>query len=48
MNIGQIPGQVPEPINERVQESVWILLLEGFFNLIEGFIMLAEILLSML
>jgi hypothetical protein len=48
VNIGQIPGQVPEPINERVQESGWIFLLDGFFSLIDGFFMLLEFLVSIL
>ncbi|NOQ54187.1 MAG: hypothetical protein GQ558_06245 [Thermoplasmata archaeon] len=48
MNIGQIPGQVPEPINERAQESGWSIIGDILINIPDLIYYLAEFLVSML
>ncbi|MCK4970713.1 MAG: hypothetical protein KAS77_09305, partial [Thermoplasmata archaeon] len=48
VNIGQIPDQVPEPINERVQESVWSIIANVLIGLPDVFFALTELLVSIL
>lgn len=48
VNIGQIPGQVPEPINERAQESGWSIIGDILISIPDVLYWLAEILVSLL
>ncbi len=48
VNIGQIPGQVPEPINERAQESGWSIIADILFCIPDVLYCLAELLVSIL
>jgi len=48
VNIGQIPGQVPEPVNDRVQEGFWILVGEILVEIPEVLWFFAEFLVTFL
>ncbi len=48
VNIGQIPGQVPEGVDERVQENVWSFIADILFSIPDVLYCLAELLVSIL
>jgi hypothetical protein len=48
MNIGPIPDQVPEQINERAQENDWSFIFDILFQAPDVVYYLAEFLVSML
>ena len=48
VNIGPVAGQVPEPVNDRAQESVWSLVGDVAIGIPDLLYFLAEFLVSML
>ncbi len=46
LNIGPITDQVPEPLNERIQEDVWTFIGEVLINIPDVLFWLAEFLVS--
>lgn len=48
MNIGPIPDEVPQQINERAQENDWSFIFDIMIGAPDAFFWLAEFLVSML